>query len=420
LKNALFRAIAYSTIGLMAFFALQIEPPASFSPASRFSQPVIEVPQWQTRADTLDGGETLSELFSRLGLDGNSATAALGAATTLDARRVPAGMPVTARLLPTDSVPTEIVLQLAIDRYLRLTRTDSGWVGQEESLPWMQDTVMVRGVVQSNLYAAMDAGAAGILRAQAGQLLTFALASLYDYRVDMSRDLQAGDEFRVLFERLTGPGGVERIGNILAASMVLSGRETQAFRFEASGSGDTYFDQTGRPMKSGFLRSPLAFSRISSNFGMRRHPVLGTWRNHAGTDYAASPGSPVRAIGDGSVVFAGLRGSYGNVVDIRHRNGFVSRYAHLRGFARGVRSGMPVARESVIGYVGQTGLATGPHLHFEILVNGSQRNPRTLLAGVQTEEPIPAAAMAQFATVRSLLLASLNGMVGVVRVAQQY
>jgi murein DD-endopeptidase MepM/ murein hydrolase activator NlpD len=241
---------------------------------------------------------------------------------------------------------------------------------------------------------------------------------LYDYRVDMSRDLQTGDSFRVMFERLKGPEGVEKIGNILAASMILSGRETQAFRFEADGLDGKYYDQTGRPMKSGFLRSPLSFSRISSNFGMRRHPVLGTWRNHAGTDYAAASGTPVRAIGDGSIIFAGWRGGYGNVVDIRHRNGFVSRYAHLRGFARGVRSGVPVSRESVIGYVGQTGLATGPHLHFEILVGGTQRNPRTFLAQVQPEEPIPAVHRERFTAVQSLLVPTLFGAAGPVRVAQ--
>jgi murein DD-endopeptidase MepM/ murein hydrolase activator NlpD len=171
-------------------------------------------------------------------------------------------------------------------------------------------------------------------------------------------------------------------------------------------------------MKSGFLRSPLEFSRISSGFGMRRHPILGTWRTHAGTDYAAASGSPVRAIGDGSVIFAGLRGGYGNVVDIRHKNGFVSRYAHLRGFARGIRSGMPVSRESVIGYVGQTGLATGPHLHFEILVGGAQRNPRTVLAGVQTEAPIPQSERARFALVQAQFLPSLFAVSGTVTLAQ--
>jgi murein DD-endopeptidase MepM/ murein hydrolase activator NlpD len=315
-------------------------------------------------------------------------------------------------------VPSELVLQLAIDRFVRLVRTDSGWSGKEERLPWQTDTVLVLGEVNSNLYNAVDNGSQGILTRPGSIRLTDALAALYDYRVDMSRDLQVGDRFRVLFERLVGPQGVEKVGNILAASMTLSGRETQAFRFETS--DGNYFDQSGRPMKSGFLRNPLEFSRVSSTFGMRRHPILGTMRNHAGTDYAAASGSPVRAIGDGSIIFAGLRGGYGNVVDIRHRNGFVSRYAHLRGFARGIRSGMPVARETVIGYVGMTGLATGPHLHFEILVDGVQRNPRTLLATVQPDAPIPDVQRARFMEVVSQYSVSLLGPAGSVKVAQNY
>jgi murein DD-endopeptidase MepM/ murein hydrolase activator NlpD len=404
----------------MAIVALQLDPPASTSPAARLLSPTVVETLWQYRSDTLDRGETIGQLLERLGLPWHDADAAIKAAPVLDPRRLRAGMPVQAALLPSDSVPSQIILQLAVDRFVRLTRTGSGWVGEEENLPWVSDTVLVSGSVNSNLYSAVDAGSSGVLSSAASQLLTVALASLYDYRVDMSRDLQVGDEFRVLFERLTGPGGIERVGDILAASMTLSGRETQAFRFESAGADGNYFDQSGRPMKSGFLRSPLEFSRISSNFGMRRHPVLGTMRNHAGTDYAAASGTPVRAIGDGSIIFAGWRSGYGNVIDIRHKNGFVSRYAHLRGFARGIRSGMPASREGTIGYVGMTGLATGPHLHFEILVNGAQHNPRTILAGVQTEAPIPESERAGFALAQSRLAMSLFADMATARVAKSY
>ncbi len=421
MKNAAFRLVAYSTIGFLALVALQMDPPASASPADRFSaiNSSDPAPVWQTSADTLNRGETLSELFERMGLDGSNASDAIRA-SALDARRVPANLPVIVKTMHPDSLPSEIVLNLAIDRFVRLTRTDSGWVGKDETLPWEMDTVVVRGLVQSNLYAAMDSGASKVITARARNLLTESLASLYDYRVDMSRDLQVGDQFSVVFERLTGPGGVEKVGNILAASMTLSGRETQAYRFQASGMDGMYFDQSGRPMKSGFLRSPLAFTRITSNFGLRKHPVLGTWRNHAGTDYGAASGTPVRAIGDGSVIFAGWRGGYGNVIDVRHRNGFVSRYAHLRAFAKGIRSGMPVSRESTIGYVGMTGLVTGPHLHFELLVNGTQKNPRTLLANVQPERPIPAGEQPRFVLLQSRFTSALLTGMGIVRLVQNH
>ena len=150
----------------------------------------------------------------------------------------------------------------------------------------------------------------------------------------------------------------------------------------------------------------MNFRRISSIFGGRRHPVLGVWRRHKGTDYAASSGTPVRAIGDGVVVFAGRKGGYGNVIDIRHRNGFVSRYGHLRNFAKGIHTGKRVTIGSTIGAVGQTGLATGPHLHFEVLVNGVQRDPRIALS-IKGGEPIPAAERGVFEQLRSRTLATL-------------
>jgi murein DD-endopeptidase MepM/ murein hydrolase activator NlpD len=140
-----------------------------------------------------------------------------------------------------------------------------------------------------------------------------------------------------------------------------------------------YYDQQGRSLASTFLRAPLSFRRISSTFGRRRHPVLGTWRQHQGMDYAANAGTPVRTIGDGVVLFVGSRGGYGNLVEVRHPNGFITRYGHLRGFARDLRRGARVEISQTIGYVGMTGLATGPHLHFEVLVNGRHRDPRSAL-----------------------------------------
>jgi murein DD-endopeptidase MepM/ murein hydrolase activator NlpD len=162
-------------------------------------------------------------------------------------------------------------------------------------------------------------------------------------------------------------------------------------------------------MRAAFLRAPLAFRRISSVFGLRKHPILGVTRGHTGTDYAASSGTPVRAVGEGVVIFAGRKGGYGNAIDIRHRNGYVGRYGHLRGFASGIRVGRTVNIGETIGYVGMTGLATGPHLHFEILVNGVQRDPSVALRN-KTGFPIPAAEQSRFASVRLSLLAQLDGL----------
>jgi murein DD-endopeptidase MepM/ murein hydrolase activator NlpD len=254
----------------------------------------------------------------------------------------------------------------------------------------------------------MDSAAMDFLPGAAREALIYRLAEdIFEYRVDMSRDLRVGDEFRVIAERSVGPKGITRIGTVFAATMTLSGKTTEAVRFNSAKVDGLYFDQDGKPMRSGFLRSPVKFRRISSRFGMRRHPILGTMRAHRGTDYAANAGTPIRAIGDGLVIRAGWHNGYGNVIDIRHGNGYVSRYGHMRGFARGVRTGVRVSREQTIGYVGSTGLSTAPHLHFEVLVKGVQRNPASVLANVSAD-PIPASEREAFAATRLLALAMLS------------
>jgi murein DD-endopeptidase MepM/ murein hydrolase activator NlpD len=223
----------------------------------------------------------------------------------------------------------------------------------------------------------------------------------------MSRDLQDGDSLKVLVERSSGPGGAVRVGAILAARLTLSGATTEALRYTVGGR-DRYYDQAGRALQASFLRAPVAFRRISSVFGMRLHPILGIWRKHAGTDYAAAYGTPVRSIGDGVVIFAGRQGGYGNVIEVRHPNGYVTRYGHLRGFARGTRAGARVGIGQTIGFVGMTGLATAPHLHFEVLVNGVQKNPRVAL-GRTGGEPLGDNERLAFAERRLSLLARLDG-----------
>jgi murein DD-endopeptidase MepM/ murein hydrolase activator NlpD len=160
-------------------------------------------------------------------------------------------------------------------------------------------------------------------------------------------------------------------------------------------------------LRAAFLRAPVAFRRITSIFGARKHPIFGQWRNHTGTDYAAAAGTPIRAIGDGVIVFAGRKGGYGNVIDVRHRNGMVSRYGHMRNFAAGMRSGVRVTMGNTIGYVGSTGWATGPHLHFEIRVDGVARDPRLALQS-RGGEPIPSGERSLFQKMRNQTLASLS------------
>jgi murein DD-endopeptidase MepM/ murein hydrolase activator NlpD len=269
------------------------------------------------------------------------------------------------------------------------------------------DTVTVSGVIHSSLFSALDRTPAADLPRSERAELAYSLADIFEYRVDMSKDLQDGDKFHVLVERLQEPNGAILVSKILGARLALSGNEVEAILFKGSGSRGEYFDATGKSLRAAFLRAPVAFRRISSIFGGRRHPVLGIWRRHKGTDYAAAMGTPVRSIGDGVVIFAGRRGGYGNVIDVRHRNGFVSRYGHLRGFAKGIHRGSRVGIGSTIGFVGMSGLATGPHLHFEVLVAGVQRDPRVALK-MNGGMPIASSERGLFNRMRSQTLASFG------------
>jgi murein DD-endopeptidase MepM/ murein hydrolase activator NlpD len=381
-------------------------------------QQAEEVSTAQLRIDTLGRGESLSQLLLRSGLESSAANEAIRAASMLDHRRIPAGMPVAIHSAHPDSQPHEVVLQLTIDRLVRLSRTTDGWRGFDEQVPWETDTIVVAGAINSTLYDAMKEAAGDLLPQRPRVELAWSIADIFEYRVDMSRDIQRGDEFRALVERSTSPNGAVRLGKVLATSIVLSGKEIQAVRFASRGEKAAYYDQHGKSMRAAFLRAPLEFRRMSSGFGMRRHPILGDMRSHRGVDYAAASGTPVRTVGDGVVIRAGWGNGYGNVVEVRHRNGFVTRYAHLRGFAPGVRSGARVGIGETIGYVGSTGLSTGPHLHFEVLVGGQHRDPRVALSS-REGEPIPAGDRAAFDGLRSALIAGLSSPTGTLRVASR-
>ncbi len=363
--------------------------------------------RWQTRVDTIRRGELLLSVLQRAGLSHDEAAGALQSARTVDARKIRAGTTITTRVSP-DSGATEVVLQLAIDRLVRLSRpaTATAWAEHEETLAWKTDTVVVGGEVQSTLTAAVEKGA-DAFPSSARDEVAYALADILEYRVDLSRDLRQGDSVRVLLERQRAPNGAVRPGNILAARLMVDGRKVEAVRFAQTSEHPTYFDGEGKSMRAAFLRAPLAFRRISSVFGLRKHPILGIWRAHQGTDYAAAAGTPVRALGDGTVLFAGWKGGYGRVIEIRHRNGFVTRYGHLSAFASGIKPGASVSISRTIGFVGASGLATAPHLHFEVLVGGVHRDPRVALKSV-TGEPLASPDRVAFGELKARLFAMLE------------
>jgi len=271
------------------------------------------------------------------------------------------------------------------------------------------DTLAIAGVIQSSLYSALDKTGIDDLPRNARHALAGDLADIFEYRVDMTRDLSQGDRFHILVERLQKPNGKIIVNRVLGARLALGGgiNELEAIHFQSRGSNAEYFDQSGKSLRTAFLRTPVTFRRISSVFGLRRHPIFGNPRAHKGTDYAAAMGTPVRSVGDGVVIFAGRKGGYGNAIDVRHRNGFVSRYGHMRNFAKEIRRGTRVTMGSTIGFVGMTGYATGPHLHFEVLVGGVQRDPRQALAS-NSGDPIPAGERKLFQRLRTQTLAGLS------------
>jgi murein DD-endopeptidase MepM/ murein hydrolase activator NlpD len=406
------RAIAYGAVAVVAVAAILLTKPlpsTSNRPAGEVLSAEHEAHRWRERNDTLGRGETLVAVLARGGLSQVLAREAIRAAKTLDYRTIRIGMPVRVRSEVTDSIPSEITMQLAVDKFLHLKRDSLGWREMIEQVAWTMDTIVVSGTIRSNLYEAMDAAANGALpRSARTRIVTLLAEDIFEYRVDMSRDLQVGDQFKVVAQRSMLPGGTVRIDTVLGASMTLSGKTTNAIRFRSTKVGGVYFDQDMKPMRTGFLRSPLQFSRITSRFGMRRHPILGSMRSHDGTDYGAASGTPIRAIGEGTVIRAGWHNGYGNVVDIRHARGYVSRYAHMRGFAPGIHVGARVDQRQTIGYVGSTGLSTAPHLHFEVHVNGVQRNPGSVLANVSAD-PIPPSERDAFLLAQNRTMALLAG-----------
>ena len=405
-STILARAITYAVVFALGSVAVAFTPPLPERQPAAVIATAPKPPQWRERHDTLARGESLGALLERAGIVGRDVSRILRSVTVLDDRRAPAGLKLTARTREADSIPSELIFQLAIDHIVTARRSDSGWASTEEKLPWSTDTIALSGTITSTLYDALDVAESDLPAGNRAEL-AWSLADIYEYRVDMSRDLQPNDAFRVLVERRRGPQGAVRLGAILASTFTLGGTELQAVRHLGSDQRVGYFDQDGKSMRAAFLRAPLEFRRISSVFGMRKHPILGIWRQHAGTDYAASQGTPVRSVGDGVVIFAGRKGGYGNVIEVRHRNGFITRYGHLRSFAKSTRRGVRVNIGQTIGFVGMTGLATAPHLHFEVLVGGVQRNPRVALA-MKGGEPLPASERDTFARERGELIALLD------------
>ena len=280
------------------------------------------------------------------------------------------------------------------DTLLRVAREGEGFTASETLASLDTRLAMKSGVIRSSLFGASDD--AGIPDSVAIQL-----ADVFAGDIDFHRDLRKGDRFNVVYEVYSLNGRPVRAGRVVAAEFSNQGRSYKAVRY-----GNSYYTPEGKSLRKAFLRSPLEFSRVSSGFGMRRHPLFKTWKKHEGIDYRAPIGTRVRATGDGVVDFAGIKGGYGNVVVLRHRGQYSTVYAHLSRFPAGLHRGQRVSQGDTIGFVGQTGWATGPHLHYEFLVAGQARNPLSI--AMPSAHPVPADKLADFTAQAAPLLSRLE------------
>jgi murein DD-endopeptidase MepM/ murein hydrolase activator NlpD len=278
------------------------------------------------------------------------------------------------------------------------------------------DTAVFAGTVRYSLYEALLNGHGDIPRRERQRVADQIADQIFETRIDFSNDLNPGDSYQVLYERTVRPDGSARRSRLLAVRFLLGGRLYDAYLFRHDGQ-DGWYDRKGQSLKRGFLRAPVEFRRISSGFTRGRfHPILHIMRAHAGIDYAASPGTPVRAVADGTVRRAGWSGGYGNLLEVAHQRGYATRYGHLRSIAKGVRSGTRVRQGQVIGYVGMTGLATGPHLHYEFRENGRPINPASIRS-IQAE-PVASGPESRFREVVEARVAALERAAGV-KLAEQ-
>ena len=260
------------------------------------------------------------------------------------------------------------------DEQLVITRAGEGFSVEKVPIPYTTETVLVRGKIESSLFEAVTGTGES-------NVLAMNLADIFAWDIDFILDIRQGDSFQALVEKRYREGQPAGYGRILAAEFTNQGETFQAFLYQDGDRRPDYFDADGQSLRKAFLKAPLSFSRISSGFTMRRfHPITKTWKSHPAIDYAARPGTPIKSVGDGIIIKKGYTRGNGNYVKIRHNSSYETLYLHMKGFARGIAKGKRVAQGQTIGYVGSTGLATGPHLCFRMYKNGSPVNPHRVKA----------------------------------------
>lgn len=367
------------------------------------------------RSTSTRANDTADTLLKRLGIF--DAAAAAYVRSSPDLQMALFGRP--GRLLNAEATADNTLLSLTARwieqddatnfQRLSIQKNDSGFSSRIETAPLQVHHSIAGGTIESSLFAATDA-------AYVPDSVAVQFAELFAGDIDFRRALRKGDRFQMVYETLQADGETLRTGQLLSAEFVNAGKLHQAMWFQEAGSKGQYYTLEGLSLRKAFLTSPLKYTRVSSGFGIRVHPISKDRRAHKGIDYAAPTGTPVRSVGDGTVIFAGMQRGYGNVIEVAHRNGKTTVFAHLSRIH--VKKGQKVEQGTVIGAVGSTGLSTGPHLHFEFRVDGEHQDPLTI-ANERNTQPISAAAKPAFEKAAHLLKLQLQDAATIVQARAQ-
>ena len=401
-----------------AFAVASFGPDAVDLPVRLFEQPVESLASGKSLAELVDrpnfslyrsgqvrSSDTPESLLQRLGVADPAAAAFLRRDT--NAQRSLLGR--TGRIISAETTDDHRLLRITarwaheedgLFQRLVIEKTADGFASHITAAPLTTSSRLAGGAIRSSLFAATD-------DANIPDAVAIQLAELFAGDIDFHRALRKGDRFSVVYETLEADGEPLRSGRVLSAEFHNNGKTHQAVWFqESSTSKGAYYTLDGQSMRRAYLTSPVEFSRISSGFKMRFHPILQTWRAHLGTDFAAPSGTAVRTIGDGVVEFAGVQNGYGNVIYVKHRNQHVTVYAHLSRID--VRVNQAIDQGQTIGAVGATGWATGPHLHFELRVNGKHEDPMLIAQQSESAAPVSAAARPEFNRLSAVMRSQLS------------
>jgi murein DD-endopeptidase MepM/ murein hydrolase activator NlpD len=383
-KENLRRLVIISSIplfGLVAAFGIVPDIPPEDVPVQKIvlDLPLPEIPQtndanmilWQQ--ERIQRNDSVGSLLSRLKINSEDKSNFLHDARNIKTmRRLIPGKTIHAQTTSTGELLTLRYFPGGNEQLL-VEKTDGTFKESKSPLNIEKHVRMKSGVIRSSLFAATDG-------ANVPDSVAIQIAEIFASDIDFHRDLRKEDRFKVVYESRYSNGEPTGAGRVLAVEFINKGKTHQAVYFEANDKERGYYTPDGKNLRRAFLRSPLKFSRISSGFSRSRyHPVLKKWRAHKGVDYAARRGTPVRATADGTVAVSTRQRGYGKLIILKHRGRYSTAYAHLSAFAKGLRKGKRVNQGDIIGYVGSTGLATGPHLHYEFRINGVQRDPRRVV-----------------------------------------